>query len=239
MNHLQHSKIVYKYFLLISLLGTFVLLLILSLQAPLKTVYPWQKPLIFSLFLLICFLGILAGLYPKKCFKASEFKQKKDYNSKSENKCHEIKFKGHHPVCENYKTHTFNFKGKTYCAGCSGMVTGAIISIISIIIYMFYGSIIDYNPEIFIIGTILSLTALYFPLIMSFKKNIYKFFISVFFVFGAFLGLIGINSINFSLAISLYFIVLVLIWIVTRILISRETHQKICNECLLKSCESI
>jgi len=231
LNHLQHSKIVYKYFLLISLLGTFILLLLI--QAPLKTVYAWQKPLIFSLFLLICFLGIIAGLYPSKCFKAGKFKQKTDYNSKSENKCHEIKFKGHHPVCKNYRTHTFNFKGKTYCAGCSGMVTGATISIIFTIIYVFYGSIKDYNPIIFINGIILSLTALYLPLIINFKKNIYKFFINVFFVLGALFSLIGINNINSSLAIQLYFIVLILIWIATRILISRETHQKICDECLL------
>jgi len=237
LNHLQHSKIVYKYFLLISLLGTFILLLLI--QAPLKTVYTWQKLLIFSLFLLICFLGTIAGLYPSKCFKAGKFKQKMDYNSKSENKCQEIKFKGHHPICKNYRTHTFNFKGKTYCAGCSGMVTGATISIVSTIIYVFYGSIKDYNSIIFITGIILSLTALYLPLIINFKKNIYKFLINVFFVLGALFSLIGINSINSSLSIQLYFIVLILIWIVTRILISRETHQKICDECLLESCKVI
>lgn len=239
MNHLQHSKIVYKYFLLISLLGTFILLLLLFLQAPSKTVYTWQNPLIFSLFLSICFLGIIAGIYPAKCFKADKFKQNENHETKYKNKCHEIKFKGHHPVCENFKHHTFNFKGKTYCAGCSGLVIGAIISILSIIIYIFYGSITNYDLIIFITGIISTLIAIYLPLIINLKKNIYKFSINVFFVLGTLLILIGINNINFSLAIHLYFIVLALIWIVARILISREIHQKICDECLLESCKVI
>ena len=198
----------------------------------------WQKPLIFSLFLLICFIGIIAGIYPIKCFNIIKFKQKAGYKSKSANKHFKIKIEGHHPVCENFEFHIFNFKGKTHCAGCSGLVIGAFLSIFLIIIYLIYGLNLDYGFIIFIFGIMTTLTALFLPLIINFKKNIYKCLVNVFFVLGASLSLIGIDSTNSNLSIQLYFVFLVLIWILARILISQETHRKICNECLLESCNN-
>ncbi len=234
MNITQKNEIIYFYFILISLLGTIILLGLFFTQFPPQNSNMWQKSLIFSLFLLICILGIIAGIYPAKCLKVIKFKKMEDYESKNQDQ--EIKFEGHHPICENFKYHTFNFKKKTYCAGCSGLVTGAVLSILLIMIYLIYGLNKDYGFIIFIIGIISALISLLLAPFLNLKKNLYKFLINVFFVLGASLSIIGINSINSNLSIQLYFIILVIVWIVTRILISQETHHKICDQCLLESC---
>lgn len=251
-NNNENSKAL-KYLLFISIFGTGFLVLIVGTIPTQGSIY-WQRQLIFSLFLLICFSGMLAALFPDKCLEilqkyyVSERKQYISSNSskippytsqKSEIKakkikCEGINFEGHHPSCKNYENHIISLKNKKYCAGCSGLILGALISIIGILIYL-KGFLVEYGVITFVSGISLVVITLYLPLFWNIKKPGFKFLFNVLFVFGAFLGLIGIYTINKNLGLALFYLVLILIWIMTRISISEHNHRLICKRCDLKN----
>lgn len=227
------------YFSSISIIGLLILTLLVFYAPNSKIVYPNQNLLILSIFVFICILGMLASLSPTKCSELSIFKKNSYSNPKQEFEEYlpGNTFKGHHPDCNNFKNHTYSFRGKKYCAGCSGLFSGALIAIIGTNIYYLYG-INNQNTGqiIFLIGFISVLISLIQNLLFNININVSKFFFNFILVIGSFLLMIGINELQSSLFIQSYYLVLVLIWILARISSSERNHYKICNECSRETC---
>lgn len=146
------------------------------------------------------------------------------------------KFEGHHPDCDNFKTHTFSLNGTKYCAGCTGLFIGALIAVIGTIIYNFYGISDAYDGRlIFLIGFITLSVYLFQDLLLDINLNLAKFFFNMILVLGSFMIFIGINELNSNIFIQLFFMVLVFIWILGRIASSEKKHNEICDKCTTKS----
>lgn len=223
------------YFLSISIAGLLILFFLVIFANNSKIVYPYQNPLILSIFILICILGMLAALSPSGCSRLFEFKSdqnsdfKKNFNNDDRFK---REFKGHHPECDTFKNHTYSLMGKKYCAGCSGLFLGAIIAIIGTLIYYFYGIPYNYTGSmIFLTGFLLVLISLFQNYLFYMNVNLLKFFFNLILVLGSFLILVGITELKSNIFIQSYFLVLVLIWILSRISRSERNHSKICSEC--------
>lgn len=227
------------YFSWISIAGLLILVLLVFYTPNSKIVYPLQNLLVLSIFIFICILGMIAALSPTKCSELSSFKKNPYTNSKQklEENISSNNFKGHHPDCNNFKNHTYIFRGKKYCAGCSGLFLGALIAIIGIIIYYLYGINNENTGQIiFLIGFIIVLVSLLQNFLLNININVSKFFFNFILVIGSFLIMIGFSILQSSLFIQSYFLVLVFIWILARISSSERNHNKICNDCSNEPC---
>ncbi len=215
-----------QYFIGISLIGLFYLpAMVLFGTASANP--PWQKYLIFSIFGLICLLGIIAGVFPSKCLKTTK---KKTQNIM------DIEFKGHHPDCGNFSGHVLHLANKTCCVGCTGLTIGAILSISGTLLYL--TNKLPYNGTmVFWLGFVGVLFGLMKNRLFKKRLKFLDLFLNVIFVLGAFMLLLGIEKINGNLLIEVYLLILILTWIITRTLSSQKEHKRICELCNLKKCK--
>ena len=177
---------------------------------------------------------MVAAISPTKCMGFLKIKKHipvdNSVESESGKNCKK-ELTGHHPECDNFKNHTYTLRGKKYCAGCSGLFTGALLAVIGIIIYYFYGIQLSNPYLIFFIGFFCVLTALLQSFLLNINFNTGKFIFNLILVVGAFLILITLIEITGSIFIQFYFLSLVFIWILARITNSEKKHIDICEKC--------
>jgi len=237
---LAKVDIISSFYLAISLLGLGLLAILTFNQTVPKTDFTWQKPLVGSIFSVICIFGIIVGLSPSSCSQITHFKTAERRNShiakRSNNEETSIAFRGHHPICGNFASHVLSFGNRILCAGCTGLVTGAVLSLTGSLLYFFIGfSIGEFGVLVFwlgFLGVLCGLLQYKLPISNSYMH----FILNVIFVLGVFLLLVGVNSANESLTLDLYFLALSVYWILTRIELSRAEHRKKCISCSLKTC---
>ena len=219
------------YFSFIGIAGLIILAVMLIYLPPTRFMYNFQKPLLFLIFIIICIMGMVAAISPTKCMDLLKIKKHIQEVSSVDKEPDKKEFIGHHPDCDNFKNHTYTLMGKKYCAGCSGLFTGALIAVIGIIIYYFHVIPVSNPYMIFVIGFLFVLTGLLQSFLLNINSNTGKFIFNLILVVGAFLMLIGIAEITGSIFIQLYFLLLVFIWIMARIFNSEKKHGDICEKC--------
>jgi len=147
-----------------------------------------------------------------------------------------FRFKGHHPDCGKFSAHVFKLGGKTYCAGCTGLVLGAAASLFGVAFYFFFGLPVEQGSFIFWLGFLGVACGLLQYHLFNFGGSSVHLFLNVTFVFGAFLFLVGVDEIARSLAVDSYLLALNVYWVSTRIVLSRQEHRRICSICDVKLC---
>jgi hypothetical protein len=228
------------FYLTVSLLGLGLLAILTFSQTVPRTDFSWQMPLSGLIFGAICIFGIMAGLSPRRCSQITHFEAAErsgSYAVKRSNSEEKLTaFRGHHPTCGNFGSHVLSFGDRTFCAGCTGLVSGAIFSLAGNFLYFFVGFQVGEVGSLFFwlgfLGVLCGLLQYKFPTSNSFMH----FILNVTFVLGAFLLLIGVNSVNGSLTLDLYLLALTVYWIVTRIMLSHLEHRKKCSSCGSKPC---
>ncbi len=187
-------------------------------------------------------MGMVAAVSPTRCMGLLRIKKHIPNNYPDENsanssvdmesvkKCKK-ELRGHHPECDNFKNHTFTLMGKKYCAGCSGLFTGALIAVIGTITYYLYGIPLSGVYLIFVLGFLCVLVALLQSFLLNINFNAVKFIFNLILVVGAFMILISLTEITGSIFIQFYFLLLVFIWILARITNSEKKHADICEKC--------
>lgn len=224
------------FYICLSLIGLFTVLMF-ALKAPTQIEnFAWRKPLIGSIFALICIAGSIATLFPKRCSGFFNL-QRKENSKMSHGKISKLygTVRGHHIECENFSTHTIQLQGHIVCAGCTGLLLGAIIALSGTILYFFS----DWKPGwayfpmvlIGITGTILGFIQLKF-------RGFLRLVLNTFFVLGAFLIIVALDNFAENIFIDFYLIGLIILWICTRIFISQWDHSRICRSCKL-NCEHV
>ena len=216
----------------ISLFGLFTTLMLALYPPTVQENLLWRKPLIGSIFSLICILGITAAFFPNKCsktFNLLEAEKTAVSNAKDPNFNKVlVTLKGHHPDCEEFSAHVMHISNHTLCAACTGLFIGAFISIIGTAFYFFGGQQINEMSfpavVIGIVGVILGYLQLKF-------RGFVRLMLNILFVLGAFLTLVGIDELTQSLSVDLFSIVLIVFWIFTRIMLSHWDHRRICHNC--------
>jgi len=217
----------------ISFSGLFLLLAMYLWAPESEILYDFQKPLIISIFIAICLLGILAAIYPKLCKGLLEFK-KIDKKSLDPEKMNNMQFEGHHPDCGKFESHTIIIRGSKYCPGCSGLLIGAIMAVIGILFYYFYGLPLIYGEISFWTGLVMVFLALMLIIFLKLGKKL-KIVSNMALVTGSAMILIGLDTVKENLLIESYFLLLVLFFILARIAASENNHEIICRNCEEKS----
>ena len=202
--------------------------------------FPFKDRLTGLLFMTVCIIGVIAGISPAKCSRIvhSNNENKKAYKKeKTNSRITTIKFKGHHPTCGKFSAHIIKLGNQIYCAGCTGLVTGAIISILGSLLYFFIGfNIGKIGIPLFWLGFIEVTCGLLQHHIIIVNSGVVHFFVNIIFVLGAFHILIGVNEIKSNFILNLFLLALIIYWIITRMLLSQLEHKKICATCDLKLC---
>lgn len=228
------------FFIGLSLIGLTVLA-VSTFTASISIInFDMQKQLIGSIFASICILGIILGIFPSRCSRILHFRTKSDKKEQNESETTTIGFVGHHPICGNFSAHILRFGSKTYCAGCTGLVLGAIISLLGISSYSF----LDYDfggnaALVFWVGFIAVVCGLLQYHLPDGNMGSIHLLFNVTFVLGALFLLIGIHEITRNFILEVYSLVLIVYWIMARIMTSQMKHRKICETCSLKSCSYV
>ena len=206
----------------ISIFGLFIVLAI-AINSP--TIYEnflWRKPLIGSVFTLICILGTLAALFPTQCSKTLHFRKE------NMNLTYQIHHSSHHPNCGKFSAHVIRIGNCTLCAACTGLFLGAIIALGGTTFYFFNGWNVEEASFLVVLigiaGIILGFLQLKF-------RGFFRLLLNTFFVLGAFLILIGIDELVESLFADFFLTALIVFWILTRIQLSQWDHWRICSNC--------
>ena len=241
---MQLSTVLSRSPVLMFMVGTsfFGLLLtaVLALNSPMGSEnLLWRKPLIGSLFGLVCIFGILAVFFPKPCSAAFDFRKKAkrshlDMGMFASHRATSV-MGGHHPDCEKFSAHVFRTNNRRFCAACTGLLLGGLISLVGAWLYFFNGWSFGGNSlQAVFLGTIgVSLGLLQFKV----RRNIVRIIVNSLFVLGALLLLVGIDELAQSVLADLFVIALTLFWLFTRISLSQWNNWRICYTCDVDSCE--
>lgn len=183
----------------------------------------WRKPLIGSLFSLICILGIFATQFPNKCSEAFHFR-----TATPNVVSNQILTVSHHPDCQRFSAHVVRINGQMRCAACSGLLLGAVIALVGTILYFFIGWQIESTRSLPALMGVLGVLA-------GFTQSRFKTYARLtsnsLFVLGGFFCLAGIDQTSQNLAIDLFIVMLIVFWILTRIQLSQWDHSRICEGC--------
>ena len=188
--------------------------------------FVFHNLIVGSTFIIVCFIGSIASIYPNSCGKilSSEMKKK----SKSQ---------GHHYPCEKYSNHTLKIGNKYFCVTCSGLLIGAIFGIIGSIWY-FSGY---FQIDKIIILAPLGMIGVFFGLFQSItpKANgaLPRFIAGILLVLGSFILLVNLDQAGNSTFVDLFFVVISLFWVYTKISLSQREHRLICLNCSTKYCD--
>jgi len=222
----------------VSLFG-FILVVLFAINPQVSQEPPvWRKPLVGSAFAAVCILGILAVLFPNPCsrFFAAGIKQKGLGSQVS----HAISssLRGHHPQCIHYSGHVFAVGERTFCATCSGLFLGALFALVGDGAYFFGNWHIGQNAALAVavgvVGVALGLVQFSMPIL---QKGAMRLLTGAFFVTGAFLILLGIEESTRSVSLDLFVVVLSVLWLMTKISLSKWDHERICESCPSESCD--
>jgi hypothetical protein len=207
----------------ISAFGLLIILLLAASQPIVYESFSWRKPLVGSVFILICTIGIFAALLPKRCSHAFHFQREKVSLAASG-----IQAASHHPDCGKFSAHVIRINGHMLCAACTGLLFGGITAVVGAVIYFFVGwHIVMATFTAALIGVI--------AVVIGFSQlkfsGFIRFMLNVFFVLGAFVILVVIDELIGSLFADFFVEASIVFWIFTRIQLSQWDHWRICKNC--------
>jgi hypothetical protein len=203
-------------------------------------ILPQQNLLMGSIFVAVCIFGIVAAIYPSRCSGAMRFYKGKEVSPQvkgADTARSGEGFAGHHPACCGFSSHVFRLGNKVFCAGCTGLIAGAVASIAGGIPYILLGFNIGGGAApIFWVGVIGVACGLLPHSLLDLGRAFMRLLLNFVFVFGAFLIFVGIINITSNAAIVLFLLALIVYWIYARIALSRQEHRRICANCKLPEC---
>jgi hypothetical protein len=196
-----------------------------------------RKTAVGSVFGAVCILGILGGLHPHSCSRILDF-EKQDRNTPASSKSHGQAFQGHHPDCGSFSSHVLRIGENRFCATCSGLVFGAIITLFGTGAF-FFGNVgmTEGLPLLASVGAVEVTLGLLHPTALRLKSYA-RFLAGTLFVVGTFLVLVSIEDAARSTLIDLFFVALSMLWILTKVSLSKWEHERICSQCPLESCNA-
>jgi hypothetical protein len=194
-----------------------------NLQADL---FSFRSPLVGVLYGIVCVLGIVAVFYPRKC--RLMFQKPTSSSSSSKASTSEVQFSGHHPNCEKFSANRVTISGRVYCAACSGLLIGAIIALIGIL--MFSLGFLDLGLGSF--WVLVTGEVLMFAGLTQIKVGGYtKMTVNALFVVGSCICLVTTDLIGQSLLLDVYVLGLIIYTLWVRISLSEWNNKRICLKC--------
>jgi hypothetical protein len=139
-----------------------------------------------------------------------------------------VQFSGHHPDCEKFFGNRIIIKGSVFCAACSGLLVGAIASMVAV--FLFSLGFFDLGTGslwVLVAGDVLMLVGLAQIKLRSYLKMA----VNALFVVGSCISLVVADSDAHSLLVDVYVLGLIVFMLWFRILLSEWNNKRICLAC--------
>ena len=223
------------YYLFLSIAGAILLLLTSFNTSTINVIGIYDRLFIAGTSIIGCVFGISIAFYPG-WFRINS--KSRNHGKKKENPQGIVrKRKGHHPDCDQFQNHIFRIKNKTFCSGCFGLAIGSIISILVMIIYVF---IEIQQPVIvfyyFITIGLIIIGLVYIEIMLPKRITILHVISNAFLIISFLLLTIGIFEITGNKIYGAITVLLSVLWLDTRIQLSKWRHIMICHNCA-ESCK--
>lgn len=140
--------------------------------------------------------------------------------------------RGHHPECEPFSGHTLSWGGRVRCAGCTGLTLGALVTIVMVIGYVLL-PIPDpalLGPGLVLCGLALVAVDLY-AAAMGASDPMANMALNGLMVMGFAFVSIGLLESTGEWTWGLIGVVFSVLWMDTRIQLSRWNHSATCTVC--------
>lgn len=188
------------------------------------------QPIIGSLYISICLLGVGAVFFPQKCQQTITFGKHPQSAEAQTFASKKVKLIGHHPDCTKFSANRIKIGNSIICAACSGLLAGAVLSSVGAIFYFFLRySFLWLDPRILLVsdaGLLLGIFQFRFA-------GFVKLFVNGFFVVCSLVTLVVADLLRKSLFINLYVLGLIVFMLVVRILFSEWNNKRTCSKCVL------
>jgi len=231
---LNQTKIVLSY-LGLSVAGAALLVVFVSMTpAPVYTLTVLEKMVVAGVFIIICVFGVSFSLRPNW---VRPFISKKENTVKNHTDALQRSFRGHHPDCETFENHRITFQKKIWCAGCLGLLIGCLLSIVLMILYV----VVPFQQPptisrlLFFLG-LLFIVFVYLEIIRGSRHSIIHVLSNALLVLSFFFITTSIVELSEKVVYGLFTILLCILWLDTRIQLSRWHHSRLCSSCL-QSCK--
>ena len=226
---MNQIKIVLSY-LGLSVAGAALLVVfVLMTPAPTRTLVVREKMVVAGVFIIICVFGVSFSLRPNWL---RPFISKKDNTEKNHSEALQRSFRGHHPDCETFENHRMIYQNKTWCAGCLGLLIGCLLSIILMILYV----VVPFQQSPTISRLLLPLGLLiiafvFLESIVGSRHSIIHVLSNGMLVLSSFFITTSIVELSGKVVYGLFTILLCILWLDTRIQLSRWHHRRLCSSC--------
>ncbi len=183
--------------------------------------------LVWAVFSAMCVMGAVAALFPHYC--SSSVSVPSDLDESKYTVLRGIRLvHGHHPECGKFGGHELVRKGKTFCAGCLGLLVGAIAALSTTTLYFIF----NYHPPALsgYFGLGFVVIGLLYNILMRQGSPFVRTALNFLFVFGFALVLVAVDGVG-DLGLVFFVIGLCAFWMFTRIQLSRWSHDKVCGAC--------
>jgi hypothetical protein len=231
------ARLIMLFLIFVSLFGLILAIAFASIPPEAQEDFALRKPLVGSALGAVSVLGIFAVLYPASCTGLIGLKD----SNETTNSFHRPGIKvlrGHHAACKPYSTHVLKLGNKVFCATCSGLLVGAVIVLVGVGLFFFWNLRFSEEPFIPVLAGVIGVSAglLYAVVPSRFQNGITRFFAGVLLAAGSFLIIAGVEDAAKSLSIDLLFVALSVLWLATKMSLSRWEHHRICGRCSLGAC---
>jgi len=139
---------------------------------------------------------------------------------------------GHHPDCIHFRSHIIKTKRKALCAGCTGLMVGAILGVVLMSIFVTIS--IEIPTTVLYILLLIGMLLVVFNFLDILKlrnlATVHAAFNSLL-VVGFFFVVIGVFYLAGRFVYGLVSVLISLLWLDTRIHLSHQRHNEICRNC--------
>lgn len=224
-----------------------VLVGLLMVSPPVSQVdFVWRKPVVGSIFAVICVLGSLAAVFPGACSRGFGSVKKKSsggwvhfsFKKGGSDSVHDSAvLRGHHPVCGVFSSHVFKLGDGVFCATCSGLFLGGVLSLVGAVVYFFVGwSVGDGVLLVGFVGVVGVAVGLLQSVLIRVRWSSVRVVSGLLFAVGALLVLVAVDGLVGDLFLDVFLVLLTVFWLVTRVALSQWEHRSMCSNCNSVSC---
>jgi hypothetical protein len=224
----KYTRLLYIVFLLF--VSSFGLIISMSmLEQPMQPTieFAGRRIVVGFIYGFICLGGMLAAFFPGPCSRLMGIRRfGEQYLGGLDRRATRIfgilLLHGHHHLeDEKSTTHELRFRGKSFCASCFGLLTGAIMSLMAIVVFLFSdwgdGYLAHFLYFLGLGGVALGLV----PALLGVGARI-RFVLGMVFVTGTCVMLIAMDVATANLTADLLVILLGLFWLISRISLSHR-----------------
>lgn len=226
---MSQTKIILS-FLTLSLIGGILLIVYVSLTPAAS--YPTgliDRVIVAGVFITICIFGISFALRPNWIRLLIT---KKDEKINHPHNGMYRSFRGHHPDCKSFDAHRITPLKKTWCSGCLGLLIGCLLSILVMILYVLFPfSQTQFTLRLMLFLGLIIIIFVFLEIVQTKQHSIIHILSNSILILSFSMITVGILELSGKIEYGFYTILLCILWLDTRIRISKWHHIRLCKSC--------